>query len=70
MLLITVDGPFLSILNKEIMVKEFTKTASEITGLSIDEILFFFKENPNENMAQGGIILSEKLRERREFLPK
>jgi len=62
MILITLEGPFLSILKKEALAKTITDLTSEITGLSMDEILFFFKENPNENMAQGGIILSEKLK--------
>ena len=62
MVVITIECPFLSIGKKEIMVKEFTKSACEHIGISSEEVLIFIREDPNENIAQGGVILSEKLR--------
>lgn len=59
---ITLDGPFLSAEKKEKLVKEFTKLASEITNIPIDAFVVFIKENPYENMSQGGILISEKLK--------
>ncbi|MEI7523337.1 MAG: tautomerase family protein [Mariniphaga sp.] len=62
MVVITLECPFLSIGKKEIIVKEFTQSVCEHIGIPSEEVIIFIREDPNENMAQGGIILSEKLR--------
>ena len=62
MVVITIECPFLSIGKKEIMVKEFTQSACQNIGIPIDDVIIFIREDPNENIAQGGVILSEKLR--------
>ncbi|NVN96452.1 MAG: tautomerase family protein [Bacteroidetes bacterium] len=59
---ITLDGPFLSEEKKEKLVKEFTKIASQIINIPEETFVVFIKENPYENMAQGGILISEKLK--------
>jgi 4-oxalocrotonate tautomerase len=59
---ITLDGPFLSIEKKEQIVKEFTELASEITKIPKEAFVIFIKENAYENMGQGGILISEKLK--------
>jgi 4-oxalocrotonate tautomerase len=59
---ITMEGPFLSSEKKEKLVQEFTKTASEITNIPKEAFVIFIKENPYENMGQGGILISEKLK--------
>ena len=59
---ITLDGPFLSPEKKEQLVKEFTQLASEITNIPKEAFVVFIKENPYENMGQGGILISEKLK--------
>ncbi|MEI7596663.1 MAG: 4-oxalocrotonate tautomerase DmpI [Bacteroidota bacterium] len=64
---ITLDGPVLSLEKKERIVKEFTKLANEITGIPEEAFVIFIKENPYENMGQGGILISEKLKN---VLPK
>ncbi|MFZ4400169.1 MAG: 4-oxalocrotonate tautomerase DmpI [Bacteroidales bacterium] len=59
---ITFDGPFLSTEKKEKLAQEFTEIASQITNIPKDAFVVFIKENPYENMAQGGIMISEKLK--------
>jgi 4-oxalocrotonate tautomerase len=59
---ITLDGPFLSAEKKEKLIKAFTEIASEITNIPKDAFVVFIKENPYENMGQGGILISEKLK--------
>jgi len=59
---ITLDGPFLSLEKKEQIVKEFTELASEITNIPKEAFVIFIKENAYENMGQGGILISEKLK--------
>ena len=59
---ITMEGPFLSLEKKERLIKEFTRSASEITGIPSDVFVVFIKENPYENMGQGGILISEKIK--------
>ena len=60
---ITLDGPALSLEKKEKLVKEFTQLASEITNIPKEAFVVFIKENPYENMGQGGILISEKLKQ-------
>jgi 4-oxalocrotonate tautomerase len=64
---ITFDGPFLSLEKKETLVREFTKLATEVTKIPAEAFVIFIKENPYENMGQGGILISEKLKD---ILPK
>ena len=59
---ITMEGPFLPDDKNEALVKGFTKIASEITNIPQEAFVIFIKENPYENMAQGGILISEKLK--------
>jgi 4-oxalocrotonate tautomerase len=59
---ITIEGPFLSFEKKEKLVKEMTQIASDITNIPKDAFVVFIKENPYDNMGQGGILISEKLK--------
>ena len=59
---ITMEGPFLSSEKKERLVKEFTQIACDITSIPKEAFVVFIKENPYENMGQGGILISEKLK--------
>lgn len=59
---ITIEGPFLSVAQKEKLAKEITLMASEIMNVPKEAYVVFIKENPYENMAQGGILISEKLK--------
>ncbi len=54
------EGPFLPNDKKEALAKGFTKIASEITNIPQEAFVIFIKENPYENMAQGGMLISEK----------
>ena len=59
---ITIEGPALSTDKKEKLAKELTHLAAEIMNIPLDAYVVFIKENPYENMAQGGILISEKLK--------
>ncbi|MDR3652045.1 MAG: tautomerase family protein [Paludibacter sp.] len=59
---ITMEGPFLPLDKKEKLIKEFTKIATEVTGIPTNAFVIFIKENAYENMGQGGITISEKLK--------
>lgn len=57
---ITVEAGLLSLEQKEKLARELTKTASEIIGLPEKAFFTFLKENPYENVAVGGTLLSER----------
>ena len=59
---ITIEGPVLSLDKKEKLAKEITQLASDIMNIPKDVFVVFIKENPNKNMSQGGILISEKLK--------
>ena len=59
---ITIEGPVLTLEKKEKLVKEITELASEIMNIPKDVYVVFIKENPYENMGQGGILISEKIK--------
>ena len=59
---ITIEGPVLSLEKKERLAKEITQLASDIMNIPIDVYVVFVKENPYENMSQGGVLISEKLK--------
>ena len=59
---ITIEGPYLSFEKKEKLAKEISKLASDITSIPIEAWVVFLKENHYDNMAQGGLLISEKLK--------
>ncbi len=59
---ITIEGPALSLEKKEKLAKEITQLASDIMNIPKDAYVVFIKENPYENMAQGGVLISEKIK--------
>lgn len=59
---ITMDGPALSLEQRQKLAKEITKLASEITNIPQDAFVLLFNDYHYENMAQGGILISEKLK--------
>ena len=59
---ITIDGPMLSFEKKEKLVKEVTQLVSDITNIPKEAYVIFIKENSYDNMGQGGILISEKLK--------
>ena len=62
---ITVEASPLSHDVKEKLAKALTDAASEITNISKDAFVVIVKENAFENMAQGGVLLSERLKSHR-----
>ena len=59
---ITIDGPALSLEKKEKLAKEITKLTCDITNIPADAFVILFNEHSYESMAQGGILISEKLK--------
>ena len=60
---ITIEGPALSFDKKEKLAKEITQLASDIMNIPKDAYVVFIKENPYENMSQGGVLISEKIKQ-------
>jgi len=60
--LINIDGigGKLTKKQKEDLVRELTKTASNITGISEGAFMVFIKEMDFENIGSNGVLLSER----------
>uniref|UniRef100_A9AB31 4-oxalocrotonate tautomerase n=1 Tax=Methanococcus maripaludis (strain C6 / ATCC BAA-1332) TaxID=444158 RepID=A9AB31_METM6 len=56
---ITIEAGSTSKEQKEKLIKEFTKSASEIIGIPEEKFVVLIKENSDENIGVGGISLSE-----------
>ncbi|MBB6400732.1 4-oxalocrotonate tautomerase [Methanococcus maripaludis] len=56
---ITIEAGLVNKEQKEKLIKEFTKSASEIIGLPKEKFIVFIKENADENVGVGGISLLE-----------
>ena len=59
---ITIEASELAHDVKEKLAREITDAASAITNIPKDAFIVILKENPFENMAQGGVLLSERLK--------
>ncbi len=59
---ITLEVAKLSKEQKQILAKEFTDTASRVTGLPPEAFYIFIKENDLENISVGGRLLSDKMK--------
>jgi 4-oxalocrotonate tautomerase len=59
---ITIEGPFLPLEKKERLAREMAQLASDITQIPKEAFVIFVKENAYENMSQGGVLISEKLK--------
>ncbi|MBQ7608829.1 MAG: tautomerase family protein [Desulfovibrionaceae bacterium] len=57
---VTFEAASLSVEQKRQLVKEFTETATRVTGLPKETIFVFLKENKADNVGVGGVLLSEK----------
>lgn len=57
---ITFEAAKLTKEQKQIIVKEFTESASRVTGLPREGFYVFIKENSLENVGVGGQLLSDK----------
>ena len=58
--LIAFEGPTMSKEQKALLVKEFTKDASEILNMPAETIIISIRENNPDNVGVGGILLSDK----------
>jgi 4-oxalocrotonate tautomerase len=61
---ITIEASPLSYDVKEKLASELTDAASKITNVPKEAFVVIVKENAFENMAQGGVLLSERLKGR------
>lgn len=57
---ITVEAGLLSKDQKVRLAKNLTRTAAEVMELPEDAFIVFLKENSYDNIAAGGILLSER----------
>ena len=57
---ITFESAKLTKEQKQILVKEFTETASRVTGLPEAGFYVFLKENEIDNVGVGGILLGDR----------
>lgn len=60
--IIVLEGPKLSKEQKRMLVKEFTKIASEITRIPEQAFIVSIKENDQDNVGVGGVLLSERIK--------
>jgi len=56
---ITMDGPKLSKEKKAELVKEFSQTASRITGIPVDAMIVIIREVDSENVGVGDCLLCD-----------
>ncbi len=56
---ITMDGPKLSKEKKAELVKEFSQTASKITGIPVDAMVVIIREVDAENVGVGDCLLCD-----------
>lgn len=59
---ITMDGPKLNREQKSELVKEFTKTASQVTNLPESAFVVIIRESDPDNVGVGGQLLSDKIK--------
>jgi len=58
--MITVSGPATDVAQKRKLVEGLTKAATEAYGLPADTIVVIIQENPPENVARGGVLLTDR----------
>ena len=56
---ITMDGPKLSKEKKAELVREFSQTASKVTGLPVDAMVVIIREVDAENVGVGDCLLCD-----------
>jgi len=59
---ITIEGPVISLEKKERLAREVSQLVSDIMSIPKEAFVIFIKENPYENMSQGGVLISEKIK--------
>lgn len=57
------EGPKMEREKKAQLVREFTESASRITGIPQEAFIVLLKENDPENVGVGGQLLADRLRE-------
>lgn len=57
---ITFEAGKLTKQQKQELVRDFTETASRVTGIPKEGFYVFLKENERDNIGVGGVLLSDK----------
>lgn len=57
---ITIEGPQMSKDKKRQLVRELTKTASDVIQLPVEIFTVLIKENDCDNVGVGGMLLSDR----------
>lgn len=60
--MITVSGPVSDVERKRKLAEGLTRVAAEAYGLPPDTIIVIIQENPQENVARGGVLLADRQR--------
>ena len=58
---ITIEGPPIPFDRKRKLVSSLTRVVSDIYEWPYERIIVIIHENPDENVARGGVLLSDKL---------
>jgi 4-oxalocrotonate tautomerase len=58
--MITISGPVAEIECKRKLAEGLTRVAAEAYGLPADAIIVIIQENPQENVARGGVLLADR----------
>lgn len=60
--IITLEITDLSKEKKQELAKQYTDITSEVTGIPKDAFVVIFNENKTDNIATGGVLLSDRTR--------
>lgn len=58
--IIYIDGPKLTREQKAVLVKEFTRIASEVTKIPEKSFIVLLEERERDNVGVGGVLLSDR----------
>lgn len=57
---VTIEGPRLSVAHKKELVLELTRIVAHVYDWKFEDVIIIIRENPDENVARGGVLLSER----------
>lgn len=57
---VIIEGPQLNLGNKKELVQQLTPIVAYVYDWKVEDVIIIIRENTNENVARGGILLSER----------
>lgn len=57
---VIIEGPQLNLENKKELVQQLTPIVAYVYDWKVEDVIIIIRENTNENVARGGILLSER----------